>query len=315
MENLGNLRRGRKYIGTQFSFPPFSCPTMELVLSLFPGLDLLGMAFTEAGFSVVRGPDPLYNTRIEDFHIPAGVVTGIIAGPPCQDFSKARRCKPSGHGLAMLAELLRCINEARPEWVLIENVPQVPDVRHPLYSHQRLDIADCECGGTQLRRRHVQFLSLRGHIIRPERRFQRPRHAAIMTAATAATSHSYAEICRRQGFSGPVTMPGWSREAKVRAVGNGVPLCIGRRLAIAVSLRSPPDPHTDCVCGCGRPISASAWQAGPACRKRMERRRRFAAAKITWSVTLGEAVYTPQMPRAGQPDRLDASHVRSRRAG
>lgn len=40
---------------------------MELVLSLFPGLDLLGTAFTAAGFSVVRGPDPLYNSRIENF--------------------------------------------------------------------------------------------------------------------------------------------------------------------------------------------------------------------------------------------------------
>lgn len=36
---------------------------MELVLSLFPGLDLLGHAFTEEGFTVVRGPDPIYNSR------------------------------------------------------------------------------------------------------------------------------------------------------------------------------------------------------------------------------------------------------------
>ena len=64
---------------------------METVLSLFPGLDLMGTAFAEKGFCVFRGPDPLYNSRIEDFHVPAGVVTGIIAGPPCQDFSKARR--------------------------------------------------------------------------------------------------------------------------------------------------------------------------------------------------------------------------------
>ena len=102
---------------------------MELVLSLFPGLDLLGAAFTEAGFSVVRGPDPLYNSRIRRLSHSRGRVTGIVAGPPCQDFSKARRCKPSGHGLRMLAELLRCIDESRPEWVLIENVPQIPG--HP----------------------------------------------------------------------------------------------------------------------------------------------------------------------------------------
>jgi DNA (cytosine-5)-methyltransferase 1 len=290
---------------------------MELVLSLFPGLDLLGMAFAEAGFCVVRGPDPLYATRIEDFHVPRSVVTGIIAGPPCQDFSTARRCKPSGHGLKMLAELLRVIDESRPQWVLIENVPQVPDVMHPAYSHQRLDIADCECGGTQLRRRHVQFLSLANQIIRPERRRTRGRvpghrHAAILTAATAATSHSYAEICRRQGFGGPVALRGWSREAKVRAIGNGVPLSIGRSLATAVSRRSPPDHHTDCVCGCGRPVAPPQRHANAACRKRMERRRRFTAAKIAWSVTPGEAVYAPQRPIAPPSDLYAAFHVRSR---
>ncbi len=285
---------------------------MELVLSLFPGLDLLGAAFTEAGFSVVRGPDPLYNSRIEDFHIPSGRVTGIVAGPPCQDFSKARRCKPSGHGLRMLAELLRCIDESRPEWVLIENVPQIPDILHPAYHHQRLDIADCECGGTQLRRRHVQFLSQLGHVIRPERERRRHRHAAILTSATAASSHTYAEICRRQGFSGPVTLPGWSREAKVRAVGNGVPLCIGRALAIAVSRRSPPDFHADCICLCGRPITPPQTQAGAACRKRMERRRKWTAAKIAWSVTLQKAEYTPQQPREVSPIGGEVFHVRSR---
>jgi DNA (cytosine-5)-methyltransferase 1 len=60
---------------------------MELVLSLFPGLDLFGHAFTEEGFSVARGPDPLYNSRIEDFHVPAGRFDGIIAGPPWDESS------------------------------------------------------------------------------------------------------------------------------------------------------------------------------------------------------------------------------------
>jgi DNA (cytosine-5)-methyltransferase 1 len=285
---------------------------MELVLSLFPGLDLFGHAFTEEGCSVARGPDPLYNSRIEDFHVPTGRFDGIIAGPPCQDFSKARRCKPSGHGLRMLAELLRVIDEGKPEWVVIENVPQVPDVVHPAYSHQRLDIADCECGGTQLRRRHVQFLSLRGHIIRPERFFQRPRHAAILTSATAAQSHTYAEICRRQGFAGPVTLPGWSRETKVKAVGNGVPLCIGRALAIAVSQRSAPDFERDCICLCGRPITPPQTQAGAACRKRMERRRKWTASKMAWSVTLQKAEFTPQQPRDPATIGGELFDVRSR---
>ena len=33
---------------------------MHLVLSLFPGIGLLDMAFEEEGFTVVRGPDLLW---------------------------------------------------------------------------------------------------------------------------------------------------------------------------------------------------------------------------------------------------------------
>jgi DNA (cytosine-5)-methyltransferase 1 len=132
-----------------------------------------------------------------------------------------------------------------------------------------------------------------------------------MTASTAAQSHSFAEICRRQGLSGPVTLPGWSRQAKVTAVGNGVPLTIGRALAIAVSRRSAPDPH-DCICLCGRRITPPATQANAACRKRMERRRKFIAAKIAWSVTAREAQYTPQTARDPATIGGQLFHVRSR---
>ncbi len=160
---------------------PLEDGMMELVLSLFPGLDLLGHAFTEEGFSVVRGPDPLYNSRIEDFHIPAGTVTGIIAGPPCQDFSKARRCKPSGHGLRMLGELLRVIDEARPEWVLIENVPQVPERRPP-------GLQPPAAGHSRLRmRRHPASTPARPvplHV-----RSHHPAPPRIPTAASRGHSH------------------------------------------------------------------------------------------------------------------------------
>lgn len=32
----------------------------NLVLSLFPGFDLLGRAFEEEGFTIVRGPDKIW---------------------------------------------------------------------------------------------------------------------------------------------------------------------------------------------------------------------------------------------------------------
>ena len=46
---------------------------MALVLSLFPGIGLLDMAFEEAGFTVVRGPDLLRGGDIRRFHPPASL--------------------------------------------------------------------------------------------------------------------------------------------------------------------------------------------------------------------------------------------------
>ena len=53
----------------------------DLVLSLFPGIGLLDMAFEEEGFCVVRGPDLLWGGDIRRFHPPAGRFEGVIGGP------------------------------------------------------------------------------------------------------------------------------------------------------------------------------------------------------------------------------------------
>src|SRR5437660_11815578 len=61
-----------------------------LVLSLFPGIGLLDMAFELEGFCVVRGPDLLWGGDIRRFHPPAGKFDGVIGGPPCQPFTRLR---------------------------------------------------------------------------------------------------------------------------------------------------------------------------------------------------------------------------------
>lgn len=43
-----------------------------LVLSMFPGADLFGMAFEAEGFCVVAGPDVIFGRDIRNFHPPAG---------------------------------------------------------------------------------------------------------------------------------------------------------------------------------------------------------------------------------------------------
>lgn len=54
----------------------------QLVLSIFPGIDLFGLGFEQEGFPVVRGPDPLFGGDIRTFTIPAEKFDGIIGGPP-----------------------------------------------------------------------------------------------------------------------------------------------------------------------------------------------------------------------------------------
>src|SRR4051812_17909323 len=106
---------------------------MPLLLSVFPGADLLGRGFEAEGYCVVRGPDLVWGGNIRRFHPPSGHFEGIIGGSPCPDFSSLLRTEPSGEGLEMLNEYVRVVDEAQPKWWLHENVPGVPDVAVPGY--------------------------------------------------------------------------------------------------------------------------------------------------------------------------------------
>lgn len=101
-----------------------------LVLSLFPGIGLLDMAFEQEGFCVVRGPDVLWGGDVRRFHPPAGRFDGVIGGPPCQAFSElAKLVRKNGHEPRfgnLIPEFERCVAEAAPDWFLMENVVAAP---------------------------------------------------------------------------------------------------------------------------------------------------------------------------------------------
>ena len=101
---------------------------MELILSIFSGIDLLGKGFEQNGFCVVSAMDIIFGHDIREKRFPTGRFDGVIGGSPCQDFSKARRTPPTGNGLEMLGEFVRVVNETQPKWFLLENVPQVPNI-------------------------------------------------------------------------------------------------------------------------------------------------------------------------------------------
>jgi DNA (cytosine-5)-methyltransferase 1 len=268
---------------------------MQLILSIFPGIDLLGRAFEAEGFCVVRGPDLIFGGDIRTFHPPAGKFSGIIGGSPCQDFSRLRRTQATGLGAEMLDEFARVIGEARPDWFLLENVPAAPDlVGASLFEYgkiQRVDIDGRECGCRQRRLRHFQFGSLIGRplIVTRRREFVTTQRAALASEGTRQGRRSWEKFCALQGLP-PLELPGWSIKAKYRAVGNGVPITMGRTLAAAI-LQWQCEPEgfltsrKPCGCGCGRPVGQRSTYALPCCRKRMQRRRDLVAGRERRRVT------------------------------
>lgn len=136
-----------------------SPPTQPLVLSLFPGADLLGMAFELEGFTVVQGPDVIFGRDIKNFHVPAGRFDGVIGGPPCQLFSVMRHINPLAgkkHG-NLIPEFERIVGEAAPRWFVMENVRDAPLPNVPAYLVRSELIRDVWVGGATLRQRRFSF--------------------------------------------------------------------------------------------------------------------------------------------------------------
>jgi DNA (cytosine-5)-methyltransferase 1 len=247
-----------------------------LVLSLFPGADLLGRGFEAEGFCVVRGPDPIWGGDIREFHAVRGRFAGVIGGPPCPDFSKKRRAAPTGYGLEMLGEFRRVVMEAEPDWFLMENVPGVPTVEIPGFVVQRFNLNALECGGRQNRPRTFQFGSRDGARCVVDRHVTEsvPEPCCLASEGTQQTRRSWADFCELQGLPRDFDLPGLSVAAKYRAVGNGVPVFMARVTARAVANRSASHALRLCACECGRRVEGRQVLATPACRKRMERARK-----------------------------------------
>jgi DNA (cytosine-5)-methyltransferase 1 len=262
--------------------------TGGLVLSLFPGVGLLDLAFSLEGLQTVRGPDLLWGGDVRRFHAPAGCFWGVIGGPPCQDFSSLRRFEPTGYGLEMLGEFVRVVHEAAPEWWLLENVATVPDVRIAGYSWQRIDVDQAWYAAVS-RLRHIQFGSRTGRTLQIPRG---TRAADCEPCALACDDRPWPVVRRLQGLPDDYELPGFTRAAAVAAVGNGVPIVLGRVLARAVLAAYGHECGTQavtdweavaallrCACGCGRIVHGRHRYDSACCRKRAERARRRVTAE------------------------------------
>ena len=238
-----------------------------LILSLFPGIDLLGRAFEEVWpeACVVRGPDLVWGGEIKTFHPPAGMFDAVIGGPPCQAFSRLRYLvEHNGHEVApdLIPEYERVVAETAPPWFLMENVCEAPIPYVAGYYVDSVAMSDHWTGGETRRRRRFSFgtrldLMLTRRLVpdypalcrpdpeppvlasggdsggRPGRQRRKWRKGA--SAQGFKTLAYLATALRGQGLppdflaSAPMTVAG-----KIKLVGNGVPMAMGRAIASAV---------------------------------------------------------------------------------
>lgn len=244
-----------------------------LILSLFPGVDLLGKGFEDEGFCIVRGPDLIFGGDVYQFNPPPGRFDGVIGGPPCQPFSGINRTRNPQQGMALVNQFIRIVQQARPSWWLMENVGGIPDIRIDGYSWQRLDLRANWFGLSQSRKRYIQFGHRYNLVLTVEPSHIVPATEPICLASEGKKSNrrGWSDFCQLQGLPGDFDLPSFSISAKYRAVGNGVPVPMAQ--ALARGIKNLRDGVTPCLCGCGREVTGKQKSAGDACRKRLQRRR------------------------------------------
>lgn len=235
-----------------------------LVLSLFPGIGLLDRGFEDEGFAVVRGPDMIFGGDVHKFRAPAGRFNGVIGGPPCQQFSSlAHICRARGFKLAanLIPEYERIVAEAQPDWFIMENVRGAPLPNVPGYQVHALLLNNRQFGGVQNRVRRISFGTRDGRPLLPRIVALEPSRWAPAVLANSGgrrnpvkvggsgkvkktwsggdlakrrSSAGFKEACELQGLPEGFDVPAFTLEAKLKAVGNGVPYWLARGIAAAV---------------------------------------------------------------------------------
>lgn len=241
-------------------------PVLGLVLSLFPGLDLLGRAFEAAGWCVVRGPDVLWAQDVREWTSVSGRFDGVIGGPPCQKFSKLAALVRS-QGLTprfgnLIPEFERVVSEATPSWWLMEEVTGAPLPCIKGYCAESTVLSPRDLGDPQSRDRRItvgvaagmSMVDLTGRLPALSKSQDAPIPAVTGSGTlwerrpgrlsrpgpTGTRSWAVAEsIARVQGYPGiDKELRGtslWTAKGVCQAIGNGVPRVMGDALATAIT--------------------------------------------------------------------------------
>lgn len=218
-----------------------------LVLSLFPGADLLGTAFRLEGFCVVQGPEKMMGGDIHDFIGEFGKFDGVIGGPPCQTFSQAVIGQESSEG-NLIPEFERVVAECKPKFWVMENVKEAPIPKLAVWN----EVLDAwEFGTNQTRKRRFSSnLNLTDYIVKLplEERCKDPFPTITATEykfSPGKTGNRRAgrklgrvltldEIKELMDLPIDFDTPCLLKSHKYKVLGNGVPIKLGRAVAAAV---------------------------------------------------------------------------------
>ena len=235
-----------------------------LILSLFPGLDLLGRAFEALDWCVVRGPDVLWAGDVRGWHTPSGSIDGIIGGPPCQMFSRlAALNRHQGHEPRygnLIPEFERIVKEASPTWWLMEEVTSAPVPHVDHWRSESMILSPRDLGDPQSRDRRItvgvreyrRMIGLTGRLPALAGSQEPPVPAATGRGTKWENrpgrpgrpwgTQSWAmagQIAETQGYPGldeQLRATGlWTAAGVCQALGNGVPRVMGVALARAIT--------------------------------------------------------------------------------
>lgn len=219
------------------------------VLSLFPGIGLLDHAFELEGFTVFRGPDILWGGDVRNFHAMPGVFDGLIGGPPCQAHSAASAIRGT-RKVDLIPEFVRVFHEAKPKWVVMENVRGALGHEAIPADWQPVQLRDFDCGGETARVRF--FWTWPTWTLSPAVRPGQAQHSVMATTWKRGSSDSQyvkdkgflpgdlavEEYARLQGapeIGARLIEHGCGKRYAVHVLGNGVPVPMGRYMARAIA--------------------------------------------------------------------------------
>ena len=255
----------------------------------------------------MRGPDLIFGGDVRKFFPPACHFTGVIGGPPCQNFSGANRDKDFSAGMELVNEFLRVVGLSQPEFWLMENVAGSPNCDCPGYAVQRFTLDASHVGSEQHRLRKFHYGHRPGtpeiilkrdaagvRLVPQQTEKWEPIHwkfkgdvgyeelgkkkliqrTCMASEGNKSNRRDWKEFCRLQGLPDGFDLPGFTVAEKYRAVGNGVPFPLACALANAIAQRGRNvSPLRVCADGCGAFVTGREIYATSACRKRAQRLR------------------------------------------